>query len=78
MHGGPLTTSIVHKKIKWKIWSCKYYILPQFVGCYAQIYNGKGFVGLKIIEEMVGHKFGEFAFTRKPSSSRKRASPSLK
>jgi small subunit ribosomal protein S19 len=52
--------------------------LPQFVGCYAQIYNGKGFVGLKIIEEMVGHKFGEFASTRKPFSSRKRASPSLK
>jgi len=52
--------------------------LLQFVGCYAQIYNEKGFVGLKIIEEMVGHKFGEFASTRKPSSSRKKASPSLK
>jgi small subunit ribosomal protein S19 len=37
--------------------------LVQFVGCYAQIYNGKGFVGLKITEEMVSHKFGEFAFT---------------
>jgi ribosomal protein S19 len=46
-----------------------------FVGCYAQIYNGKGSVGLKITEEMVGHKFGEFASTRKPSSSGKRASP---
>jgi small subunit ribosomal protein S19 len=37
--------------------------LPQFVGCYAQIYNEKRFVGLKITEEMVGHKFGEFAST---------------
>ncbi|KAH8931402.1 hypothetical protein BDL97_19G019200 [Sphagnum fallax] len=64
------------KKIKWKIWSCRSCILPQFVGCYAQIYNGKGSVGLKITEEMVGHKFGEFASTRKPSSSGKRASPS--
>jgi ribosomal protein S19 len=35
----------------------------------------KGSVGLKITEEMVGHKFGEFASTRKPSSSGKRASP---
>jgi hypothetical protein len=38
------------KKDQVKIWSCKYCILPQFVGCYAQIYNGKGFVGLKIVE----------------------------
>ena len=64
------------KKIRWKIWSRRSCILPQFVGCYAQIYNGKGFVGLKITDEMVGHKFGEFASTRKPSSSRKRAKPS--
>jgi len=64
------------KKIKWKIWSRRYCILPQFVGCYAQIYNGKGSVGLKITKQMVGHKFGEFASTRKPSSSGKRALPS--
>jgi len=50
--------------------------LLQFVGCYAQIYNIKGYVGLKNTEEMVGHKFGEFALTRKPYSSRKKASPS--
>jgi hypothetical protein len=30
-----------------------------------EIYNGKRFVGLKVSEEMVGHKFGEFALTRK-------------
>nr|BEI32523.1 ribosomal protein S19 [Weissia exserta] len=64
------------KKIRWKIWSRRSCILPQFVGRYAQIYNGRGSVGLKITEEMVGHKFGEFASTRKPSSSGKRASPS--
>jgi hypothetical protein len=34
------------------------------------------FVGLKITEEVVGHKFGEFAFTRKPFSFGKRASTS--
>nr|QIA60087.1 ribosomal protein S19 [Radula japonica] len=62
------------KKISWRIWSRRSCILPQFVGCYAQIYNGKGFVGLKITEEMVGHKFGEFASTRKTSLG-KRALP---
>nr|QIA60334.1 ribosomal protein S19 [Herbertus dicranus]QIA60374.1 ribosomal protein S19 [Herbertus ramosus] len=64
------------KKIRWRIWSRRSCILPQFVGCYAQIYNGKGFVGLRITEEMVGHKFGEFASTRKTSSLGKRALPS--
>jgi small subunit ribosomal protein S19 len=48
------------KKIKWKIWSRRSCILPQFVGCYAQIYSRKGSVGVKSTEEMVGHKFGEF------------------
>nr|YP_010399842.1 ribosomal protein S19 [Nowellia curvifolia]QIA60624.1 ribosomal protein S19 [Nowellia curvifolia]UQM88608.1 ribosomal protein S19 [Nowellia curvifolia] len=64
------------KKIRWRIWSRRSCILPQFVGCYAQIYNGKGFVGLRITEEMVGHKFGEFASTRKTSSLGKRTLPS--
>jgi small subunit ribosomal protein S19 len=64
------------KKIKWKIWSRRSCILPQSVGCYTQIDNEKGFVGLKITEEMVGHKFGEFASTQKPFSSGKRASSS--
>jgi small subunit ribosomal protein S19 len=64
------------KKIRWRIWSRRSCILPQFVGRYAQIYNGKGFVGLKITEEMGGHKFGEFASTRKISSLGKRALPS--
>ena len=49
---------------------------PQSVGRYAEIYIGKGSVGLKITEEMVGHNFGEFACTQKPSSSGKRALPS--
>jgi small subunit ribosomal protein S19 len=47
-----------------KVWSRRSTIVPQFVGCYIQIYNGKKWIGLKITEEMVGHKFGEFASTR--------------
>ncbi|EXB57362.1 40S ribosomal protein S19 [Morus notabilis] len=43
-------------------------ILSEFVGCTFRIYNGKTFIKCKIIEEKVGHKFGEFAMTRKRRS----------
>lgn len=45
------------------------------LSCNAQIYNGKGFVCLKITEDMVGDNFGEFVSTRK-TSLRKRVLPS--
>ncbi|KAL9239308.1 hypothetical protein vseg_013643 [Gypsophila vaccaria] len=48
-----------------KIWSRRSSILPEFVGSVVRIYNGKSFVRCKITEAKVGHKFGEFAFTRK-------------
>jgi len=48
-----------------KIWSRRSTILPEFVGSVVRIYNGKSFVRCKITEGKVGHKFGEFAFTRK-------------
>ncbi|KAI0900519.1 ribosomal protein S19/S15 [Annulohypoxylon nitens] len=41
-------------------------ILPNFVGLKFQIYNGKEYYDLSVTEEMVGHKLGEFAPTRKP------------
>jgi small subunit ribosomal protein S19 len=40
-------------------------IMPALVGMTIGIYNGKEFVQTKIIEEMVGHRLGEFAMTRK-------------
>lgn len=48
-----------------KIWSRRSTILPEFVGSSVRIYNGKTFVRCKITEGKVGHKFGEFSFTRK-------------
>ncbi|XP_048333101.2 small ribosomal subunit protein uS19m-like isoform X2 [Ziziphus jujuba] len=48
-----------------KIWSRRSTILPEFVGSTVQIHNGKNFIRCKITEEKVGHKFGEFALTRK-------------
>ncbi|XP_063948735.1 small ribosomal subunit protein uS19m-like [Daucus carota subsp. sativus] len=48
-----------------KIWSRRSTILPEFVDSFVRIYNGKTHVKCKITEGKVGHKFGEFAFTRK-------------
>ncbi|MBS3098174.1 30S ribosomal protein S19 [Candidatus Woesearchaeota archaeon] len=40
-------------------------VLPEMVGMVIKIYNGKEFTPVTIIEEMIGHYFGEFALTRK-------------
>ena len=47
-----------------KIWSRRSTILPQFVGITFGVYNGRKFIPVSVSEEMVGHKFGEFAPTR--------------
>ena len=48
-----------------KTWSRSSTIIPQFVGNSVKIYNGRTFTSLNIIDEMIGHKFGEFSLTRK-------------
>lgn len=40
-------------------------IVPALVGMTIGVYNGKEFVSVKIAEEMLGHRLGEFAPTRK-------------
>ena len=40
-------------------------IVPRMVGKTIGVYNGKEFVKVLIIEEMLGHRLGEFAMTRK-------------
>ncbi|KAF2131326.1 ribosomal protein S19/S15 [Dothidotthia symphoricarpi CBS 119687] len=40
-------------------------ILPNFVGLKFQIHTGKNYLDITITEDMVGHKLGEFAPTRK-------------
>lgn len=47
-----------------KIWSRRSTILPQFVGVTFGVHNGKKFIPVSVSENMVGHKFGEFAPTR--------------
>ena len=47
-----------------KTWSRRSTILPQFVCMTFGVYNGKKFIPVSVSEDMVGHKFGEFAPTR--------------
>ena len=46
------------------IWSRRSTILPQFVGLTFGVHNGRKHVPVSVTEEMIGHKFGEFAPTR--------------
>lgn len=46
-------------------------IVPNFVGKTFQVYNGKKFVKIIVNEDMIGHKLGEFASTRKSFSFKK-------
>lgn len=45
-------------------WARASTILPQFVGLTFMVHNGKKFVSVLVVEEMVGHKLGEFVPTR--------------
>ena len=47
-----------------KIWSRRSTILPQFVGLTFGVHNGQKHIPVNVSEDMVGHKFGEFAPTR--------------
>ena len=48
-----------------KTWSRNCTITPQMVGFIFGVHNGKTHIPVFIVENMVGHKLGEFAFTRK-------------
>ena len=45
-------------------WSRRPTIYPDFVGHTVAVYNGKEHLPVYVTEDMVGHKFGEFAPTR--------------
>jgi small subunit ribosomal protein S19 len=47
-----------------RTWSRRSTILPQFVGLTFGVHNGHKFIPVLVTEDMVGHKFGEFAPTR--------------
>ena len=48
-----------------KTWSRRSTIIPEFVGLTFHVHNGRQFDPVFVTENMVGHKLGEFAPTRK-------------
>ena len=72
---GPFVDESLMKKIKKlnadnkkevvKTWSRRSTIFPEFIGHTIAVHNGKEFIPVYCTEDMVGHKLGEFALTRK-------------
>ena len=71
---GPYVNERIIKKIKdlkpgdktvIKVWDRSCTITPEMVGFTIGVHNGKTHVPVYIVENMVGHKLGEFAPTRK-------------
>lgn len=53
-----------NKKKVIKTWSRRSTIFPEFVGHTIAVHDGRKHVPVYITEDMVGHKLGEFVFTR--------------
>ena len=47
-----------------RTWSRRSTIIPEMVGHTLAVHNGKKFIPVYCTENMVGHKLGEFSFTR--------------
>ncbi len=72
---GPFVDASLMKKVKAvnesgkkeviKTWSRRSTIYPEFIGHTFAVHNGKEFIPVYVTEDMVGHKLGEFAPTRK-------------
>lgn len=52
----------VHAPIR--VWNRACTIVPEFVGTTFEVHNGRTFIKVYVIEDMVGHKLGEFSPTR--------------
>lgn len=51
------------KKIKTQ--SREMLVIPEMIGATIAIYNGKEYLPVTVTEEMLGHRLGEFALTRR-------------
>ena len=51
-----------------KTWARASEISPEMVGYLFAVHNGKDFIEVRVAEEMVGHRLGEFSLTRKFTS----------
>ncbi len=71
---GPFTDPKLLEKVKRlrvgdktviKTWSRDSVIIPDFIGFTFGVHNGKIHIPVTVVENMVGHKLGEFSLTRK-------------
>jgi small subunit ribosomal protein S19 len=74
LYKGPYVDEKLLKKIDGKkpsdigvitTWARGSMISPEMVGFTFGVHNGKDHVNVLVVEEMVGHRFGEFAPTKK-------------
>lgn len=47
-------------------------IVPAFLGLTFNVYNGKSYIEVTISNQMIGHKFGEFSYTRSKFAFKKK------
>lgn len=47
-------------------------IVPAFLGSTFNVYNGKNYMEIIVTDEMIGHKFGEFSYTRSKFTFKKK------
>lgn len=71
---GPYTPEKLLKKIQGKdpkstptikTWYRSATIIPEMIGFTFGVHNGRDFLPVKVSDEMVGHRLGEFSLTRK-------------
>ena len=48
-----------------KTWARDSQIAPEMIGYTFGVHNGRDFIEVKVTEDMVGHRLGEFSLTRK-------------
>ncbi len=48
-----------------KTWARDSMISPEMIGYVFGVHNGKNFIEVRVTEDMVGHRLGEFSPTRK-------------
>lgn len=53
------------EKVVIKTWARNSTITPEMVGFTFGVHNGKDHIPVFVVENMVGHKLGEFSLTRK-------------
>ena len=71
---GPFIDEKIYSNIKKNTVICSrnLIITPNLIGLNFLVHNGKNLLRVKILEDMIGHKFGEFSFTRKKFSFKKK------